>query len=106
MLCASLAMAIGRVWRATCCCWQALSLRDAYEAEDDVDDAADDAELAQRDREALAATVEPVKAISSGQVCICQSRMRFGKAMLCTWQPLCLCVCLCQAQSCQSPPQA
>ena len=40
---------------------QALALKDAYEAEDDVDDAADDAEQAQHDREALAASVKPLQ---------------------------------------------
>ena len=41
---------------------QALALKDAYEAEDDVDDAAEDAAEEQHEREALAALVQPIKA--------------------------------------------
>ena len=47
---------------------QAVAMRDAYEAEDDVDDAADDAEDAQHDREALAAAVQPLQPRIPAQV--------------------------------------
>ncbi|KAK9809820.1 hypothetical protein WJX73_009764 [Symbiochloris irregularis] len=41
---------------------QALAMREAYEEEDDVDDAAEEAHQAQADREAVAAAVQPLQA--------------------------------------------
>ena len=47
---------------------QALAMRDTYEAEDDIDDAADEATDAQHDREALAAAVQPLQLKAPAQV--------------------------------------